>query len=388
MPDHKKIRLGLLAVSFSSLFLLTSCGQFFIPQNGGGGATCTDCVYIANSGTEDVSQFAVGKTLTVVSGTNVSVGAVPSSVAVSPTDPYVYVGSVSGGILLFPIETGGALGTVTTASDATGPYAMTVDPTGDWLITASLDVNGTGTNCSTGDVPYQLSIFQISDGGALSTTPGTLLSTICGSTAVPPTGIAISPNGKYIFMSIGTQGVLAYTFDTSSGIATSVSTPIVSSSTTSYNSVAVDPTSTYLFVASSGSAGGLSEYNISTAQKVGSTQSPIDSFYAVAVPSAASGNYVYVSDRTTGNIYGFSYSSTALTALSGSPYSPSSASQGTIGMVIDSSSTYLLTINSQSGPNLQAFSIGTGGALTATSTGTTSSGSYYPIALAVTGSGS
>jgi len=106
------------------------------------------------------------------------------------------------------------------------------------------------------------------------------------------------------------------------------------------------------------------------------------------VPSAASGNYVYVSDRTTGNIYGFSYSSTALTALSGSPYSPSSASQGTIGMVIDSSSTYLLTINSQSGPNLQAFSIGTGGALTATSTGTTSSGSYYPIALAVTGSGS
>jgi 6-phosphogluconolactonase (cycloisomerase 2 family) len=387
MPAQKKIRFGVIALSLSSLVLLSSCGRFFIKQTGGGSSTCTNCVYIANSTTDDVSQFAVTNPLTVVSSTNASAGVQPSSITVSPTDPYVFLGSVSEGILFFPIDTGGVLGTVTTASTSVGPYAMTVDPTGAWLLTASLDTSATGTGCPAGEVPYLLSIFAIGDGGALGD-PASLPSTACGSTTVAPTDLVISPNGNYIFMSIGNQGVLAYTFDTSSGTATTLTSPIVGSATTNYNGVAVDPTSTYLFVSSSGSAGGLSEYMISNGQKVGSTQSPIDSFYAVAVPAASSGNYVYVSDRSTGKIYGFSYSSTALTALSGSPYSPTSTSQGTTAMVIDSSSKYVLTINSQSGPNLQQFSIGTTGALTATSTGTTSSGSYYPVALAVTASGS
>jgi hypothetical protein len=400
MPDHKKIRLGLLAVSFSSLFLLTSCGQFFIPQNGGGGATCTDCVYIANSGTNDVAQFAVGSKLTVVASTNVSVGDVPSSIAVSPKGPYVYVGTVNSGIFLLTIQSGGALSTSTSASTSVGPYAMAVDATGAWLITASLDTSAStctiqGTS-GTG-YPYKITSFSIGTAGAITLEQS--LDVYCGSTTAPPTDLVISADDNYIFVTAGGVGMAGIVFDSGSGAMTSYASIslALNSAVTSYNGVAIDPSSKYIFLSSSGTGGGLTEYALPTTlptqqnpdqplTKVGSTQSPIDSFYAVAAPG--SGSYVYVSDRLTGNIYGYQYGSSTLAVISGSPFAPSAASNGTIGMAVDDSSTYLLTINSSSGPNIQAFSIGSTGALTASSTGTTSSGSYYPIGLAVTGSGS
>jgi 6-phosphogluconolactonase (cycloisomerase 2 family) len=196
----------------------------------------------------------------------------------------------------------------------------------------------------------------------------------------------ISPDGKHIFMSIGTSGMIGFNFDTSTGDpGYSAGLSLFPGTTTSINGVAIDPSSTYVFISGSGTNGGLAQYTISPFAKVGSTQSPVQTFYAVTAP--ASGTYVYVTARNTGQVYGYSYSAKGnLTAITGSPFSPSSTSNGTTAIAVDNSSKYILTINNLTGPNLQQFSIGTNGALTATSTGTTSSGSYAPVALAVTGS--
>jgi DNA-binding beta-propeller fold protein YncE len=398
MMTPSKKTYGLLAASFVSIFLLTSCGEFFVPNNGGGsGSSCSSCVYIANSGTDDIAQFAVTNPLTVVASTNVAVSDVPSSIAVSPAGPYVYVGTVNSGIFLFAIQSGGSLGTVQPGSSSVGPYAMTVSPDGEWLYTASLDVNGscttTGVGAGASGYPYQVAAFQIGSSGALGTPIVVNLPDACGSTLTPPTSLVVSADGGYLFMSAGLYGFAGLTFDESTTELTVRSglSSVVTPGAISYNGVAVDPSSKYVFVATSGTGGSLTQYSINNTNGVYSlgtvsTQKPIDSLYAVTAP--ASGSYVYVTDRTSGKIYGYSYGKTSLAAISGSPFAPTTASNGTIAMVSDSASKYILTINTTTGPNLQQFSIGSTGALTATSTGTTSSGSWAPVALAVTGSGS
>jgi hypothetical protein len=57
-------------------------------------------------------------------------------------------------------------------------------------------------------------------------------------------------------------------------------------------------------------------------------------------------------------------------------------SSGTVG--IAATSGFVFTINSDSGGNLQEFTVGSGGVLNAIGTGSTSSGTYAPVALAVT----
>jgi hypothetical protein len=148
--------------------------------------------------------------------------------------------------------------------------------------------------------------------------------------------------------------------------------------------VVVDPNSAYVFAAASGSPdGGVAQFAIpaSTASVLplaGTIQDSGGAFEAITTSSS----YIYATALNTGQVYGFSYTSGGLTALSGSPYSPSTASSGTVG--IAATSGFVFTINSTDGGNLQEFTIGGGGVLNAVGTGSTSSGTYAPVALAVT----
>jgi 6-phosphogluconolactonase (cycloisomerase 2 family) len=373
----------LALVSLSGLLLLTSCGMFFYPENGGGGnSTCTtNCVYIANSGTDDIAAFADTNPLSVVSSVNVGLDDVAISMAVTPNNDFLYAGSSIGNIYMLPI-TGGSLGSPTTAVPLTSEEvrALTVDPAGADLLAA---VAIPATACPSGFFGA-LDVFSIDSTGTLTEVGTQATSGPCGI----PTSVAVSPNGNYIFMGLGTGGVEGFTFVSSTGIATQRNGLSFSANTTTqFNGVAVDPQSTYLFVSASGTDGGLAQFQIKlngtvySLTQVGGTQNSGGSFYPVAVNSSAA--YLYTADYTNGEVYGYSYGSGGLTAISGSPFSPSASASGVNGLVVDSSGSYVLTVN-QTGPNLQQFTIGTAGALTASSTGTTSSGSYYPSALAIT----
>jgi 6-phosphogluconolactonase len=102
--------------------------------------------------------------------------------------------------------------------------------------------------------------------------------------------------------------------------------------------------------------------------------------YGVVVDST--GTYVYVSNRTEGTISGFTVSSTGtLTAITGSPFATGSVPQQ---MVEDKSDTYIAVACEGGNPDLELYTIGTGGALTKFATATTGTDPTEATSLAVT----
>jgi DNA-binding beta-propeller fold protein YncE len=380
----------LFAVLSLGLLLPVGCGKFFVDPNGvGGTSTCsTNCIYIANSGTDDVAAFAATNPLSVVSSVNASFGEIPTAMAVSPNNAYLYVASASGAeISLFNIQDGGSLGTETPEVTAITPYALAVDTTSTYLLAAGLAVS---SSCTSG-LQVGLYVYTIGTDGAITNTSVTPAGGPCGSTTAGyPLGIAVSPSDGYIFVAAGTNGIVGYTF--SGGVATPEAylsctvggTGCALTGDTSVSGVVVDPNSAYVFASATGSPdGGVAQFGIpvTTAPALtlkGAIQDLGGAFAAITTSSS----YVYATALNTGQVYGFSYTSGGLTALSGSPYSPSVGSSGTVG--IAATSGFVFTINSDSGGNLQEFTVGSGGVLNAIGTGSTSSGTYAPVALAVT----
>jgi 6-phosphogluconolactonase (cycloisomerase 2 family) len=373
--------------SLSSLFLLASCGKFFVDENGSStGTTCTtNCIYIGNydsSGSEsDVAAFAAVNPLTVVSSTNVSLGDNPTSMVVNPANTYLFsASSDTGAIFAFAIQSGGTLGGVTTALSATEiPIrAITVDPSGNYLLAAE-EVTEPTTTCASG-IATAVQVFSGVATGTLTAVGTTSTNLPCGT----PTSIAVSPNGDYIFVGLGTGGLEEYQYDASTGAITEPASATVAGITgTNFNGVAVDSQSKYLFASASGTAGGAYAFTIGATSltPAGSVQNSGQSLYPIVVD--ASNTYVYAADSNNGEVYGYTFGTSGLTGISGSPFSPSATSSGTLGMVTNGS--FVITANSTSGPNIQEFKIGSGGALTASSTGTTGSASgYEPLTIATT----
>ncbi len=76
--------------------------------------------------------------------------------------------------------------------------------------------------------------------------------------------VKVAPNGQLIFASLGTGGDLVFTFNTVTGAAVLSQALAPISTQTSENGLAIDSTTTHLFIARSGVNGGLAEYTIGT----------------------------------------------------------------------------------------------------------------------------
>jgi hypothetical protein len=187
-----------------------------------------------------------------------------------------------------------------------------------------------------------------------------------------------------MYIAYGSYGIIGYTFDSTSGVPAQA-TVLAGSNVSSFNDLVVDSKSAYLFATQSGTGGGLYQFAIgsdASLSQVGNEATTSADLYPVVVD--ASNTYVYAAQQNTGAIYGYTFGAAGLTAIAGSPFSPSATSNGTYGMVTDSGAKYVITA-SASGPNLQEYTIGTGGALMAASTGTTGSTStYHPVVIAIT----
>jgi 6-phosphogluconolactonase (cycloisomerase 2 family) len=385
----------LALASLSGLLLLASCGKFFVDENGTGGSTTTcsnNCLYIGNynatPSSSDVATFAAVNPLAIVSSTNVTLGDNPTSMAVTPGNSYLYASSSdsgNGSIYVFPLQSGGALGTVTAAISGTGIYigSIAVDSAGAYLILAGTAVDST---CSTGYVAA-VQVYAIGSAGSLDTTPvySKSISGAClASAGVAANAVAVAPNDKAFFVAFGSVGIASFQFAASTGLPT-LQSYVPSPTLTNFNGAVVDSTSTYVFASASGTSGGVYQFKIgstSALTQVGTVQTGSNVEYPIVVDS--SNTYVYTADRGDGEIYGYTFSATGLTAIAGSPFSPSASSTGTLGMVTDSGGKYVITV-SETGPNLQEYTIGSDGALATSSTGTTGSLSgSYPVAIAIT----
>jgi 6-phosphogluconolactonase len=332
--------------------VFVGCPGFFPPINNGGsgGGGSTNRVYVANQAANSIGAFAIGTgTLAAVNNSPVATTYKPLSMVVTPNNTLLYVGA-STGIFVYFINSDGSLTTPSTGSQPAGVFAtsLAVSPDGQWLI--ALD----GTT-------QQLDIFQINAStGALSsvTAPATYTTS---SGTWQPTSVRVAPNGLLIFAALGTAGDVVFTFNTTTGVAASSQVLSPGSTTTGDYGLAINSTSTYLYIARSGTNGGVAVYSIAgggvLTQVTGSPFVAGSGTYSVTLDNT--GAYVYAANRTDGTISGYTIvpSTTllglTLTQLGGSPYTSGSGVQS-IG--VDSTGKYLLAVAVSGGPDLTMYS--------------------------------
>jgi 6-phosphogluconolactonase len=335
--------------------VFTGCSGFFPPINNSGGSTggggTGDFVYIANGTTSSLGGFTVGTgALTTISGLPSALGYVPQAMVVTPNNSFLYVAGTSS-ISMYFINSNGAVTAPSTGAQQVVVFAtsLAVSPDGQWLI--GLD----GTT-------QQLDIYQInSSTGALTASVTSPVPYTVASGTWIPTSVKVSPNGALIFAALGTGGDAIFTFNTVTGQATSSTYLATNNTQTSDNGYAIDSTSTYLYIARSGVAGGVAVYTIGSGGTLnavaGSPFAAGNGTFSLAMDST--GTYVYAANRLDNNISGYTIvpaTATAgfsLTPLKGSPY-VSGVSVQSLG--IDNTGKYLLAAAIGGSPDLTMYS--------------------------------
>ena len=359
---------------------------------GGGTGTASGVFYVLNQKTAEVAgfSFAAGSTkLTAVTNSPYALGAAPFSLAISPNGGFLYV-STAGGIFLYSINASSGELTLQNNSQAISgdtPLSMVVDPSGSWLVEA---VSGLST---VNAIPLNSTTGLLLTGGSEQT-----INLPSGSTAVQQLAItrASAPN-PYVFVTMGTGGVAAipFTAATSGNPFGTVKTVLPKNSTGGDVAVAVDLTRPVLYVGetvavSGNNPGGLRMFNIGVnatplTEVSGSPYSTGGVGPSSILPTT---NYVYVANKTvtgsnTGNITAFAVTTTgtaySLTAVTSGTIA---AGSGTLGLAEESKGTYILAVNAGGSPDLNAFTIGTTGALTSYATAATGTDPVQAVAIA------
>jgi 6-phosphogluconolactonase len=332
----------------------TGCSGFFPPINnggGGGGGSTGNRIYVANQTAGSIGAFTIGTagTLTAINNSPVTVAYKPLSMVVTPSNALLYVGAATG-VFVYFINSDGSLTTPSTGSQPAGVFAtaMAVSPDGQWLI--ALD----GTT-------QQLDIFQINAStGALTsvTAPATYSIT---SGVWQPSDLRISADGTLIFAALGTAGDVVFTFNTTTGVAASSQSLSTGNTATGDFGLAVSAKTTYLYIARSGTNGGVAVYGIAS----GGVLTPVNGTPFAAGSGTFSvvldntGTYVYAANRTDGTISGYTIvpgattAALSLTPLNGSPYASGAGVQA---LGADSTGKFLLAAAVGGAPDLTMYS--------------------------------
>ena len=345
------LRSTVVGAVISGVLALTGCGDFFPSQKttgtGSGSGSVTvltsgvDRAYVLAATAQTVSGFTIGTgTLAAVSGNPLSTGFVPLAAAITPAGQYLYVAGL-GTIEVYAVASNGSLGAGSAATIAT-VTSLAISPDGRWMF--GLDT-----------LNQVLDEWQLNADGTLSTlTPVTY--TPAGG-VFAPRALTIAPNGGLIFAALGTAGTVVFTLNTSTGIAGQTQTLNPTDTQTSDSALAVSADSTLLYLARSGTSGGLSVYTIGTnGALAGVTGSPhAIGAGASSVALDGTGKYVYVANRSDSTISGFSMATGGvLTPLTGSPFT-AGAEVSSIGF--DSTGVYLVAAALNGSPDLAMYSL-------------------------------
>jgi 6-phosphogluconolactonase len=378
------------------LFLLgvTGCGGFFVPQtNSGGGTNTGDYIYVGNGNNTFIAGFGVNSSgaLSVLSGSPYNNGVAAQSVAVTPANTFLYAGTTNG-IYAYAINSNGSIAVQNSGSAVAQDMVATqmqVDSTGNYLL-----ASGFGTSIGA----QAIGIYTINTSTGLLTAVGgspVPLYTGNGSTpaVVTPTGLLITPNNSYVYVSLGALGVQILTLGSGgaliAGSLPSLLTPISTSISPSDTGLASDPLSAFLFVSEINT--GLRVLSIGTG---GSLKEVSGSPYAAGTgPSGVildpTGSYVYVANKGSNDISAFTLTAASgqLTAIAGSPFA--SGGQLPTALVNDNTKKFVAVINSgangtggNSDMQVFKFDTTTNGKLDPVSTATTGTDPTNPVSIA------
>lgn len=364
------------AAAAAVLLLASGCSGFFVypgsTGNGGGGNSTGDYVYVANASTANIAGFSVGTgTLTAVANSPYALAASPTAVAINPANTILYVAAGTS-IYAYGIEANGVLNVLNGGSPVASATvaSMDISPDGLWLV--ALD-----------STTSSIDVFQITSSTSL------MERTYSYSVSSPqPMSIKIAPNAQFVFAALGTAGDLSFQFDKNTGALSSATLLSEPTNQNSDNALAVDASSTHLYIARSGAGGGLAVYSIgfggALSQVAASPLTTGRGPFSVALNKA--GTDVYVANRTDGTISGFSIgngTALTLTALSGSPYN---SGLNVTSLAIDNGGNYLLAAASGGSPDLSLYSFdsATAGKLNLAASSATGAPPTVAIALAAT----
>jgi 6-phosphogluconolactonase (cycloisomerase 2 family) len=381
-------RLRRLAVVGAALMLplFTGCPGFFPPVNnsGGGGTGATgNQAYVMNQTTKSVGGFVVGTaTLKAVNNSPVVLGSQPFAGVVTPNNAFLYIAQQAS-LSLYLINSDGSLSAPSTGAEqnAVTAASLAVSPDGQWLI--ALD-----------SLTQQLDIYQInSSTGALTAqaqSPATY-SLHAGAGTWQPSAVQVSPDGTLIFAALGTGGDVVFSFNTTTGLAGQVQSLATPNPSTGDYGLAVDPKTAFLYVARSGTNGGVAVYIIGSGGSLNAvTGSPFAAGGGTqSVVLDSTGTYVYAGNRTDGTISGYTIAAgtttagLTLTPLSGSPYKSGTSVQS---LGIDRTGKYLLAAAIGGSPDLTmySFDITTPGKLDPATSINTDTDPAGAVALALT----
>jgi len=358
-------------ILFLAVILVQSgCGQFFVPDTGGGGGgTGSNAdIYVANNTTANIAGFSIASSgLTTLSNSPYAIGVSPNALAITPSNSFVYTSTLAGGIFAYTVGSGGAL-TVANSGSAVvsgiSPVSLSVDATGNWLLAV--------------DPTPMAYVF------AINTSNGTLTSQ--GSVplaAGSPYKVTIAPNNNLVYVSLGTGGVAILTFNAATGVLTNTNTILKpKQSLNADQGLVVNPASTFLYVAETG-VNGVRALSIGTngalTELTGSPYSTGTGPSAVFIDST--GSYLYVTNTAANTVSAFLASSSgALTGISGSPFATGTQP---IGIAEDNTHTYIAVVCAGGTPDLQVFTIDTTtpGALANFKTAATGTDPTNPLAI-------
>ena len=365
----------------------TGCKGFWNPppSSGGGGGGSSGIFYVLNEGTGQIVADSISSSgITNIGSSNITG---PTAIAIAPNKNYLYVSTLAG-IYVYNIGSNGALtlGNNNQVISYDLASAIVVDTGNAWLIDAftnggqvvldAIPLNSTGTYTSGANVP-------------------SAAFTIANATVKQ---MALSSDDANVFVALGAGGTLVVPFDSSNPFPKGVTghTIAVLHNQGSDLSVAVDPsTSPRLFYVgevngnSAGNSGGLRYFNYSTLAEV--SGSPLASGGLAPNAILPLADYVYVANgqgqSAAGDIAWFPVTASGTSySLSAGSSTPSGIQP--MGLAEDSTGTYVLAVSAGYGtsvggnPDVQAFTIGTSGALTSFKSATTGTDPVGAAAIA------
>ncbi|HEY1659713.1 MAG TPA: beta-propeller fold lactonase family protein [Candidatus Sulfotelmatobacter sp.] len=336
-------KLAGLVLLFASLAVSLSCGK-----------SGNYYLYTAISATNQLAVFRedpYSGILTQLAESPYSVGSGPEAVVIHPSNKYLYVanaGQDENDISLFDINSDGTVSEVTPRTPVGSlPYFLAMDPGGAYLYVANVDSN-------------TVSVLSIdSSSGSLTQIKGSPF-----STSLAAKNMQIAPSGKFLYISAPIQsgnqslGAVAV-FSLNAGVPT-----LVGLTTTADNNpsgLAISPNGAYLYTANA-TANSISIYSISSAGTLTQvTGSPLSANFErpVAVTVDPKGQYLYVANQGANNIASFSISSTTgfPAVVTDSPFACENSPSF---VLLDPTSSYLYVGNQGSGSGVEGFGVGAG----------------------------
>jgi 6-phosphogluconolactonase (cycloisomerase 2 family) len=284
-------------------------------------------LYAANAGESDVSQFDISPSGALSEHIpRTTVGNAPTVLAMDPGGAYLYVAnSGDRSVSVFPIsKTDGTLGPLPvpqtsgpTVPLGIDPINMQVSPSGDFLY-----VTGVGQ-------PGYIEVFSLSNGVLTPLNPTSFF-----FTGTNPYGLAISPNGSYLYTANNSDNSISEFTISAGSLSQLANSPIGQQSTTTTPvALLIDKTGAFLYVANQGSPN-LTAYSIGTDGGISLlTTSP---FTTSAQPSVLAsdpaGKYLFVGNQKSPyTIQSFNLDTTsgALTLVNSYPVPQATASIAT-----------------------------------------------------------